>query len=104
MGLEVDVLITPEELGKLEKLELKGILKFVDYHGSKKEIIMSINYDKNQKEYLKEWHIPLRSYFGDAKNIMFAINKEFYENLIKTGSFGDRFLNPDGKLVIKVDK
>lgn len=101
MGLEVEVLITPEELEKLEGEELRGVLKFADYHGSKKEMVISINYNGNQKEYLKEETIP-RGYFGDAKQIDFVINDEFYENLKEKREFGSRFLNPTGKLIMKV--
>ncbi len=101
-GLEVFVRISQEEMDDLLKSPLCGIMKFRDNHNSvKRDISFSIEYSPNQRRLIEKNQEPRDVYFGDAEEINFYINKEYYDSVKEDDAFGERF-SIGGKLVMKV--
>ena len=103
MGLEIEVKINSNELRRLEEEPLSGTLGFLNHSEPqmRRDIPIRIIYHGLQKEFLSVKQSPRDIYFGEANDIRFIINDEFYDILIEKGSFGDRFYTI-GKLIIKV--
>lgn len=99
--LEVEALINTKELGELVERHLRGLLKFSDDE-IKRKIAFVLSYSKNQKEFLAIRQNPKGVYFGNADEIKFIINSEFYSILRQNKSYGDRFYCGAGKLIIRV--
>jgi hypothetical protein len=103
VGLETTIRLTEEEVKDLEHSQISGNLKFREVNGdSEKEILLTLHYNSSQKELMETNLIP-EGYFGDSKEIIFSINKDFYEILKERGQYGDRFWGT-GKLIINHQK
>ena len=100
-GLETEVYMSRREIKELENSFLAGEINFREYEDNKtrRKIPFKIVHDKFQADSLNVHIIPPKTYFGDAKEIIFAINSEFYNNLASSGRYGDRFCG-SGKLLI----
>lgn len=104
VGLEVDVELTEEEVFELKQKNITGFLNFREVNENQiKKIPIKISYSLKQRELLEVTQNPRRVYFGNANEITFSINNEFYEILNERGSYGDRFLG-SGKFIVHKTK
>ncbi len=103
IGLEVECYLTKEETLSLRNSRIEGMLKFIEVDDNKcrRKIPTTLILEEAQREFLEVRIIPSHTYFGDAEKIDFRINEEFYNHLLNSGSFGDRFLG-SGKLLVYV--
>lgn len=100
VGLEVEVYMSKCEIEKLKNSTIESTLKFREiFENKRREIPIRIMYDESQRELLEVVSIPGGCYFSDANLVIFMINKQFYEQLSGSGSYGDRFF-VSGKLSI----
>lgn len=103
VGLETTIHLTEEEIKNLGHSPISGNLRFREVNeDSEKEISLVLSYDSSQKE-LMETRLTPKGYFGDSKEIVFIINRDFYENIKERGQYGDRFWGA-GKLIVKTAK
>ncbi len=101
-GLETDINLTDEEIEKMGHHPIEGILKFRGVGDNDKgirKIPISIKVNKNQRDDVEVKISPKKTYFGEAKKIIFSIDEEYYICLKRYKSAeGARFLSPVGKL------
>ncbi len=101
-GLEAFVEINQNEARTLRTRPLKGNMSFRDdFISLKKDIPFRIIYKREQKDFLVVRQKPSNIYFGFSRMIEFTINQEFYDALIRTGNFEERFYG-SGKLIIRI--
>lgn len=100
--LEVFVKLNSKEFERLKDGVLSGELRFYDDPSPPKNIPIEIIYDSKQKEFLKVDSIPNNVYFGEAMEVKFRINNEYYDFVNKNGSFSDRFFMA-GKLTMVIE-
>ena len=100
--LEVFAKLSPEEFEKLKDKSLSGRLKFYDDPSPLKFIPITIELVGKQRELLKVETEPKRGYFGEAKDIKFRINDEYYNFVDNHGVFSDRFYT-GGKLTMAIE-
>ena len=100
--LEVFVKLNLEEFEKLKDESLSGKLKFYDDPSPPKFIPVEIIYDSKQKEFLNVETEPKNGYFGNARDIKFRINDEYYDFVSNHGTFSDRF-HTGGKLTMYIE-
>ena len=101
-SLETFVEINQDEARTLKTRPLTGNIRFRDDLISlKREIPFKIRYKQKQKDLLVVRQKPRNSYFGFSRMIEFTINQGFYDALIRTGNFEDRFYTA-GKLVMRI--
>ncbi|MDP3986834.1 MAG: hypothetical protein Q8P81_01260 [Nanoarchaeota archaeon] len=103
VGLEIFVKLSREELETLAEIPLTGEINFRDHASPplKRKIPFSINYSPEQRDFLSVRQSPRDSYFGQANEVGFFINRDYREELLRYGSFGERFYG-SGKLVIEI--
>jgi len=102
--LEVFVEISEKELEELRDKPLNNVLRFsTNVEGEEDYYIpMELWLAGNQEEDLRVEQNPENTYFGNAENVSFFINQEFYDLLKENGSYGQRFYGADGKLIVQV--
>ncbi|HJZ18556.1 MAG TPA: hypothetical protein VJ208_00425 [Candidatus Nanoarchaeia archaeon] len=103
VNLETEVYLDNEEIRKLKNSFLSGVINFREYEDNKtrRKIPFIIIHDKFQDDLLNVKIMPRRTYFGEASEIVFVINNDFYDNLTNSGSYGGRFLN-SGKMLMHI--
>ena len=101
-GLETSIRLREEQILKLEKENIRGILHFREPLAVKKNetpIPFELNVIFSQREDVKAKVIPEKTYFGNANKILFSINEEYYQELKEIGKAeGARFFFGVGKL------
>ena len=101
-GLETRIRLSEEQISKLEKESISGILNFrepLSTAQKEKKIPFKLNVIFSQREYVKVEIIPEKIYFGDANKILFFINEEYYRELREIGKAEEaRFFSGIGKL------
>jgi hypothetical protein len=103
VGLETTIQLTEEEIKNLGHSPISGNLKFREVNEDfEKDILITLSYNLSQKELMEIKLIP-KGYFGDSKEIVFSINRDFYETIKERGQYGDRFWGA-GKLIVKTSK
>ena len=100
--LEVFVKLNSEEFEKLKDESLKGKLRFYNDPSPPKNIQIEIIYDSKQEELLNVDLTPKDNFFGDAKDVRFRINDEYYNFVDNHGIFSDRFYT-GGKLTMAIE-
>jgi hypothetical protein len=92
VGLETDIYLTSDEVGKLKKSLIEGVSKFRECNEEKsKEIPVRIIYERRQERTLEVISIPNNCYLGDAKMVIFMINNEAYLQFSNSGNYSERF-------------
>ncbi len=102
VGLETYVKeLTKEQIEKLSREPIRGILKFREVMSREKnEIPFELIYSKEQREHVKCKIFPNGDYFGRAKKLIFTINDDYYKSLLESGmAEGARFFGA-GKLYL----
>jgi len=103
MGVEVSVDLFREELTKLEKQVLTGEIRSHTHHlPSVRNIPFTLKYNPKQEKFLLVFKRPKKGYFGDASEVLFSINSEFYQDLQERKEGIDRFYGAAGKLHVHV--
>lgn len=107
-GLETTIRLSEEQILKLEKESICGILNFREpLSTGQNERLMpfELNVIFSQRENVKVDVIPDKTYFGDADKIFFFINEEYYLELKETGKAEEaRFFFGVGKLELYLEK
>ncbi len=107
-GLETRIKLSEEQILKLEKESISGILNFREpLSAEQKEILIlfELKYDKFQREDVNVEVIPEKTYFGDADKIFFSINEDYYQELREAGKAEEaRFFSGVGKLNLYLEK
>jgi len=99
-NIEISIKLTDDEIKRLEKSSLEGLLKFwFREEDKKRNIPITIRYDPSCKELFKIEQIPKEGYMGDSEKINFIINKGEYNALVNESISGGRF-GIGGKLII----
>ncbi len=103
---ELEIFLRTERKNMIE-LEEKPFETTLYFRGSersrelKRELIMEIKYDPDQREFIEYSSIPEDIYIGYTEKIILTINKDYFEDLIKHGECVERFMHY-GKLNIKL--
>lgn len=100
VGLEIEILLSNQEIAILATQPLNGVLHFRDIHSDmKRQIPLTLKYSGGHEESIRVNNTPSKGYFGDAKSISIDIQDYFFDALVERGSCGDRFLS-SGKVLI----
>lgn len=100
-GLEILAKINQTEMLSLRTQPLEGKLQYKDDE-REKEIALRIITNSSQRELVEVEQEPKECYLGNATRIIFSVNPQFYDLLLRERYSGSRFYGATGKLEIEV--
>ena len=104
MGLEMNIILSQDEICDLILRDIKGVIRFRDQQSRgkvKREIPIVLRYLPGEREIIDVSQQPANVYFGEAKHITITINDYSHQQLCEAGVCGDRFYGAEGKVIIE---